>query len=90
MARPAGPAASNTPRTDTNKRGSDTLPRPLPMPQIDTARFLADLHDLRKIGTFKTGVHRPTYSPEDMESRRWLMARMAELMPLPRSISVSS
>jgi len=48
------------------------------MPQIDTARFLADLHDLRKIGTFKTGVHRPTYSPEDMESRRWLMARMAE------------
>lgn len=48
------------------------------MPQIDTARFLSDLHDLRKIGTFKTGVHRPTYSPEDMESRRWLMARMAE------------
>ena len=25
-----------------------------------------------------TGVHRPTYSPEDMESRRWLMARMEE------------
>jgi len=44
----------------------------------DTARFLADLHDLRKIGTFRTGVHRPTYSPEDMESRRWLMARMSE------------
>jgi N-carbamoyl-L-amino-acid hydrolase len=48
------------------------------MPAVDTARFLADLHDLRKIGTFKTGVHRPTYSKEDMESRRWLMARMAE------------
>jgi N-carbamoyl-L-amino-acid hydrolase len=48
------------------------------MPSVDTARFLADLHDLRKIGTFKTGVHRPTYSKEDMESRRWLMARMAE------------
>jgi N-carbamoyl-L-amino-acid hydrolase len=46
--------------------------------KVDTGRFLADLHDLRKIGTYKTGVHRPTYSPEDMESRRWLMARMAE------------
>jgi N-carbamoyl-L-amino-acid hydrolase len=45
---------------------------------VDTARFLADLHDLRKIGTYKTGVHRPTYTPEDMESRRWLMDRMAE------------
>jgi N-carbamoyl-L-amino-acid hydrolase len=48
------------------------------MLQLDTARFLADLHELRKIGTYRTGVHRPTYSPEDMESRRWLMARMAE------------
>jgi N-carbamoyl-L-amino-acid hydrolase len=48
------------------------------MPQVDTARFLHDLHDLRKIGTYKTGVHRPTYSAEDMESRRWLMARMEE------------
>ncbi len=47
--------------------------------EIDTARFLADLHDLRKIGEFKTGVHRPTYTPQDMESRRWLMARMAEV-----------
>jgi N-carbamoyl-L-amino-acid hydrolase len=49
------------------------------MPDVDTARFLADLHDLRKIGTFKTGVHRPTYSPEDMESRRWLMVQMQEI-----------
>jgi N-carbamoyl-L-amino-acid hydrolase len=46
---------------------------------VDTRRFLADLYDLRKIGTYKTGVHRPTYSPEDMESRRWLMARLAEI-----------
>jgi len=46
---------------------------------IDTARFLQDLNDLRKIGQYKTGVHRPTYSPEDMESRRWLMARMADV-----------
>lgn len=48
------------------------------MPQIDTARFLHDLHDLRRIGAFRTGVHRPTYSPEDMQARRWLMDRMTE------------
>jgi N-carbamoyl-L-amino-acid hydrolase len=45
----------------------------------DVARFLADLHALRQIGTFKTGVHRPTYTPQDMESRRWLMDRMREV-----------
>jgi N-carbamoyl-L-amino-acid hydrolase len=49
------------------------------MVTVDTARFLADLQDLRKIGQFRTGVHRPTYTPEDMESRRWLMARMQEI-----------
>lgn len=46
---------------------------------IDTERFLADLQALRQIGAFKTGVHRPTYSAVDMESRRWLMARMEEV-----------
>ncbi|HYI83970.1 MAG TPA: Zn-dependent hydrolase, partial [Acetobacteraceae bacterium] len=45
---------------------------------IDTERFLRDLDDLREIGRYRTGVHRPTYTPEDMESRRWLMARMEE------------
>ncbi len=48
------------------------------MATIDTARLLHDLHALRQIGAYKTGVHRPTYSPQDMESRRWLMAGMAE------------
>lgn len=48
------------------------------MPQIDAARFLKDLDDLRQIGRFRTGVHRPTYSPQDMESRHWLMARLDE------------
>ena len=46
---------------------------------IDTARFLHDLNELRQIGAYRTGVHRPTYSPQDMESRRWLMARMTEI-----------
>ncbi|MCG7362727.1 Zn-dependent hydrolase [Roseomonas sp. ACRSG] len=49
------------------------------MPQADTAHFLQDLYDLRKIGAFRTGVHRPTYSPQDMESRRWLVERMREV-----------
>jgi N-carbamoyl-L-amino-acid hydrolase len=46
---------------------------------LDTDRFLQDLDTLRRIGAYKTGVHRPTYSPDDMESRRWLMQRMAEV-----------
>jgi N-carbamoyl-L-amino-acid hydrolase len=49
------------------------------MPRADTDRFLRDLNDLRKIGAYRSGVHRPTYSPQDMESRRWLMERMTEI-----------
>jgi N-carbamoyl-L-amino-acid hydrolase len=45
---------------------------------VDTERFLRDLNELRQIGAYKTGVHRPTYSPDDMKSRYWLMERMAE------------
>jgi N-carbamoyl-L-amino-acid hydrolase len=45
---------------------------------IDGARLLADLHRLRALGTYKTGVHRPTYSPVDMEARHWLAERMRE------------
>ena len=48
------------------------------MATIDTARFLADLNELRRFGAFRTGVHRPTYSPQDMEARRWLVARLEE------------
>ena len=48
------------------------------MALVDTVAFLRDLNELRQIGKFKTGVHRPTYSPQDMESRRWLMAKLAE------------
>ena len=43
---------------------------------IDADRLLGDLRALAKIGAYKTGVHRPTYSPEDVESRHWLAARM--------------
>jgi N-carbamoyl-L-amino-acid hydrolase len=47
------------------------------MPTIDPDAFLRDLYELRKIGQFRTGVHRPTYSPEDMQARRWLMEKLA-------------
>jgi N-carbamoyl-L-amino-acid hydrolase len=45
---------------------------------IDANRLLGDLYALRKIGEYKTGVHRPTYSPDDVRSRHWLAARMTE------------
>ena len=45
---------------------------------IDGKRLLADLYKLREFGTYKTGVHRPTYSKVDMESRHWLAERMRE------------
>jgi beta-ureidopropionase / N-carbamoyl-L-amino-acid hydrolase len=45
---------------------------------IDGDRLLRDLRALARIGAYKTGVHRPTYSPEDVESRHWLAARMTE------------
>lgn len=48
------------------------------MATIDPARLLGDLHTLRGFGRFKSGVHRPTLSPEDVESRRWLVARMQQ------------
>jgi len=46
---------------------------------FDTARFLQDLDTLRQIGAYRTGVHRPTFSPQDMESRRWLVREMQEV-----------
>ena len=45
---------------------------------IDGDRLLHDLRALARIGAYKTGVHRPTYSPEDVELRHWLAARMTE------------
>ncbi len=46
--------------------------------QIDGARLVADLHRLRQFGAYKTGVHRPTYSDIDMQSREWLAERMRD------------
>ena len=37
------------------------------MPTIDGRRVVADLKRLAEFGRYKTGVHRPTYSPVDVE-----------------------
>ena len=42
------------------------------MPKIDGQRVVADLKRLAEFGRYKTGVHRPTYSPVDIELRHWL------------------
>ncbi|HET7410577.1 MAG TPA: M20/M25/M40 family metallo-hydrolase, partial [Paracoccaceae bacterium] len=42
------------------------------MAEANTDRVLKDLYALREIGAYRTGVHRPTLSPEDMQARRWL------------------
>jgi N-carbamoyl-L-amino-acid hydrolase len=46
------------------------------MPTIDGERIMADLRRLAEFGRYKTGVHRPTYSPVDVESRHWLAAKL--------------
>lgn len=46
---------------------------------INPERVLGDLYHLRGIGTFKTGVHRPTLSPEDMQARRWLVEQLRSI-----------
>ena len=32
---------------------------------------MSDLRTLRTFGTYKTGVHRPTFSDIDMQPREW-------------------
>src|ERR1700733_4292243 len=47
----------------------------------DGARVLADLHALRSIGAYKTGVHKPTFSEAHMRSLEWLAERLPEARP---------
>lgn len=42
------------------------------MPRINAERLLSDLRRFAQFGAYKTGVHRPTYSKADMDSRHWL------------------
>ncbi|MEM9812586.1 MAG: Zn-dependent hydrolase, partial [Pseudomonadota bacterium] len=49
------------------------------MVKANPERALRDLYELREMGRYKTGVHRPTLSPEDVASRRWLAAKLADI-----------
>ncbi len=48
------------------------------MPKINGERLLGDLRRIADFGRYQTGVHRPHLSPQDVESRHWLVARMKE------------
>jgi beta-ureidopropionase / N-carbamoyl-L-amino-acid hydrolase len=48
------------------------------MPRIDRDRLLGDLQRLRAFGAYETGVHRPTFTPEDMAARHWFAGRLEE------------
>jgi N-carbamoyl-L-amino-acid hydrolase len=48
------------------------------VPAIDGGRLLGDLRRLAEFGRYKSGVHRPTYSEEDIAARHWIGERMAE------------
>jgi N-carbamoyl-L-amino-acid hydrolase len=49
---------------------------PHTLSRIDGARVLADLNALRSIGTYKTGVHKPTFSEAHMLSLNWLAGQL--------------
>ena len=46
--------------------------------RVEGARVLADLHALRAIGPYKTGVHKPTFSEPHLRSLQWLVQRLPE------------
>jgi N-carbamoyl-L-amino-acid hydrolase len=46
--------------------------------RADGARVLADLNALRAFGTYKTGVHRPTFSQAHVSSLYWLAERLRQ------------
>jgi N-carbamoyl-L-amino-acid hydrolase len=48
------------------------------MPKIKPTRLMGDLRRLAEFGRYKTGVHRPTLSADDMASRHWLAGRFAD------------
>jgi len=48
------------------------------MVAIDGARLLRSLHELRTFGATGTGVVRQMFSEIDMQSRKWLVAQMAD------------
>jgi beta-ureidopropionase / N-carbamoyl-L-amino-acid hydrolase len=47
-------------------------------PGANGARVIADLNALRGFGSYKTGVHRPTFSAPHLQSMQWLAQRLPE------------
>ena len=60
------------------------------MPKINAARLLADLRHLATFGAYKTGVHRPSLSPEDMVARYFVMKRFEEAGLAPQIDGIAS
>jgi beta-ureidopropionase / N-carbamoyl-L-amino-acid hydrolase len=48
------------------------------MATIKPERLLSDLRTLSAYGAYKTGVHRPTLSAQDIAAREWFAGRMRE------------
>ncbi len=48
------------------------------MPEINAERVLSDLRTLAGYGAYKSGVHRPTLSPQDIAAREWFSQRLRE------------
>jgi beta-ureidopropionase / N-carbamoyl-L-amino-acid hydrolase len=48
------------------------------MAEIKPERVLSDLRTLATFGAYKTGVHRPTLSAQDVAAREWFVNRMRE------------
>ena len=48
------------------------------MAQIQPERVLSDLRTLATFGAYKSGVHRPTLSKQDIAAREWFAGRLAE------------
>ena len=48
------------------------------MPRINPERVLSDLRTLATFGAYKSGVHRPTLSDQDIAAREWFAGRLRE------------
>ncbi len=51
--------------------------------RADGDRVLADLYELRRFGTYETGVHRPTFSDAHLQSLAWLRRKLKAAVLAP-------
>jgi beta-ureidopropionase / N-carbamoyl-L-amino-acid hydrolase len=48
------------------------------MAEVRPERVLSDLRTLATFGAYKSGVHRPTLSPQDIAAREWFVGKLRE------------